>query len=71
MRPTVVVAYEDFTRNCPSVALDISCSPARVRLIPPPRPLFKINFDGAMFNKDRKGGVGIVIRTVWGKLWFP
>lgn len=61
MRPTAVAAYEDFTRNCPSVSPDISRSLARVRLNPPPQPLLKVNFDGAVFNEDRKAGVMIVI----------
>ena len=68
MRPTAVAAYEDFTRNHPSVALDISRSPARVRLIPPPQPLLKVNFDGAVFNEDRKVGVMIVIRNCLGQV---
>ena len=52
----------------PSVAPDISRSPARVHLIRPPQPLFKINFDGAVFNKNRKGGVGIVIWNCLGQV---
>ena len=68
MRPTAVAAYEDFTQNRPSVAPDISRSPARVRLIPPPQPLLKVNFDGAVFNEDRKAGVMIVIRNCLGQV---
>ncbi|KAK7854288.1 hypothetical protein CFP56_032879 [Quercus suber] len=68
VRPTAVAAYENFTRNRPSVAIDISRSPARIRLIPPPRPLFKFNFDGTVFNEDRKGGVGIVFRSYLGQV---
>lgn len=68
MRPIAIASYEDFTRNHPSVAPDISRSPARVCLIPPPWPLFKVNFDGVVFNEDRKAGVRIVIWNCLGQV---
>ena len=37
-------------------------------MIPPPRPLFKVNFDGVVFNEDRKAGVGVVIQNCLGKV---
>ena len=65
MRPTTTTAYEDFT---PHKCCSVSRSPARVRLIPPPPPLFKVNFDGVVFNEDRKAGVGVVIRNCLGQV---
>ena len=70
MRPTAIAAYEDYTRNRPSVAPDISRSLARVRLIPPPLPLFKVNFDGVVFNEDRKVGVTIVTQNCLGQAFM-
>ena len=37
-------------------------------MIPPPQPLFKVNFDGVVFNEDRKAGVGVVIRNYLGQI---
>ena len=65
MRPTIATVYEDFT---PPKCCFISRSPTRVRLIPPPPPLFKVNFDGVVFNEDRKAGVGVVIRNCLGQV---
>ena len=37
-------------------------------MIRPPQPLFKINFDGVVFNKNKKTGVGIVIWNCLGQV---
>ena len=36
---------------------------AKIRWVPPPRDLVKINFDGAVFASENKAGIGVVLRN--------
>ncbi|KAK9983964.1 hypothetical protein SO802_033489 [Lithocarpus litseifolius] len=44
----------------------IHTQPTRCRWLPPPSGAVKINFDGATFPKEKKSGIGVVIRDTRG-----
>ncbi|XP_075655185.1 uncharacterized protein LOC142625399 [Castanea sativa] len=43
-----------------------SCKISHNRWLPPPVNVVKINFDGAVFSKENKSGVGVVVKDVKG-----
>lgn len=68
VRINVVATYEEFIRNQPRMAPVSSWSQTSVSRVPPRQPIYKVNFDGAMFNDDRKAGVRVVTRNNLGQV---
>lgn len=60
--PNVISTHANFLQTLPDdFLIVIPCVSSRAMWIPPPHPIFNVNFDGVMFKEEKKAGIGVVI----------
>ena len=61
--PNAVLAHVDFLHTLPNDFLVLNPRVSfRTMWIPPPHPMFKVNFNGVVFKEENKASIGVVIR---------